>query len=82
MQASGLTNSFPSFAPRLSGAKSCFLGHLKEWQVWQMAASRILPSSSAIIAGGRGSCWIAVLGALTHIWRPEIDDDYDIGLLI
>ena len=78
----GSVNSLLLFAPQLSGVKSCFLVHLKEWQVWQMAAACVLPTFSAIIVGGRGSCWIAVLGALTHIWRPEIDDDCDICLLI
>ena len=41
------------------------------------------PSSSVIIVGGGRVCWITVLGALIHIWRPEITDGGDIsGLLI
>ena len=29
--------------------------------------------------GGGSICWIAVLGALIHIWRPEIADGCDIS---
>ena len=36
------------------------------------------PSSSAIIS----IRWIAVWGALIHIWRPEIADGYDISCLL
>ena len=32
MPAFGLTESIPFITPRLSGAKFCFLVHLKEWQ--------------------------------------------------
>ena len=32
--------------------------------------------------GGGSISWIAVLGALIHIWRPEIADSCDIFLLI
>ena len=37
-------------------------------------------SSSAITmwGGGGNACWIAVLGAIIHIWRPEITDGCDI----
>ena len=31
---------------------------------------------------GGGICWITVLGALIHIWRPEIADDCDIYCLL
>ena len=37
------------------------------------------PSSSAITLGGGRICWIAVLGALLHIWRPEIAGGCDIS---
>ena len=61
----GSPNSSLSHAPQLSGAKSCFLVHLKEeGQMWQMAASCIphpsfppSPSSSAITVED-GSIWI------------------------
>ena len=39
------------------------------------------PSSSAITMEGGGIHWIAVLGALIHIWRPEINDGCDITCL-
>ena len=31
---------------------------------------------------GRGIPWIAVLGALSHIWRPEVTDGCDISCLL
>ena len=38
------------------------------------------PSSSAITIGvGGSSLWITVLGALIHIWRPEIANGCDIS---
>ena len=41
------------------------------------------PSSSAITVGGGGSTpWIAVWGALIHIWRAEITDGCDIFCLL
>ena len=40
----GSLNSFLSYAPQLSGTKSCFLVHLKEWQ---MAASCNPPSQQS-----------------------------------
>ena len=74
----GSLNSFLSYTPQLSETKSCFLVHLKEWH---MAASCIPPSSSAVTVRGGGICWITVLGALIHIWRPEINDGCDISYL-
>ena len=74
----GSLNSFFSYTPQLSETKSCFLVHLKEWH---MAASCIPPSSSAVTVRGGGICWITVLGALIHIWRPEINDGCDISYL-
>ena len=46
-----------SFPQMLSGAKSCFLIHLKEWQVWQMGCFRPCrtPHSSAITTGDEGT---------------------------
>ena len=40
------------------------------------------PSSSAITMGSGSIPWITVLGALTHIWRPEIIDGCDISCLL
>ena len=59
-------NSFLSNALWLPGAKSCFLVHLKGWQMEQTAASCIPPRSSAVTAcvcvcGGGGICWIAAI---------------------
>ena len=39
------------------------------------------PSSSKITMWGGNTPWIAVLGALIHIWRPEIADGCDISCL-
>ena len=39
-------------------------------------------SSSAITVGGGSICWITVLGAIIHIWRPEIADGCDISCLL
>ena len=47
-----------------------------------MAAACIPASSSAIIVRGGGICWITVLGALIHIWKPEINDNCDISYLL
>ena len=64
---------------QLSGVKSCFLVHLKEWQT---ATSCIPQSSSAVTFGGGSICWGTVWGALIHIWRPDIADGYDIYCLL
>ena len=40
------------------------------------------PSSSAITMRGGGIRWITVLGALIHIWRPEVPDGCDISCLL
>ena len=35
------------------------------------------------VKGGGGClCWITVLGALIHIWRPEITEGCDVSCLI
>ena len=65
-------------ALQLSGVKSCFLVHHKEWQT----ATFIPQSSSAVTFGGGSICWVTVWGALIHIWRPDIDDGYDIYCLL
>ena len=39
-------------------------------------------SSSAITTGDVSICWITVLGAIIHIWRPEIADGCDISCLL
>ena len=73
MQASGLTEFIPFiYAPHVSVSilfpcSPCFLH---------------FPSPSAItVVGGSIRC-IAVLGALFHIWRPEITDVCDISHLL
>ena len=53
----GSVNLFLSYASQLSGAKSCFLVHLKEWL---MAASYIPPQQ--LPWGGESIPWITVLG--------------------
>ena len=60
----GPLNSFLSYAPQLSGAKSYFLVHLKEWQVWQMAASCIpqAPQQSLL--------WVKTSAGL-QFWEPS-----------
>ena len=68
----GSLNSFLSHASQLSGANlisysSCFLH---------------FPMSSAITVGSDSIHWISVLGALTQIWRTEINDDCDISCLL
>ena len=64
-------NSLLSYAPPLSGANpvSCSLCF------W------LSPSSSKITMWGGDTPWIAVWGALIHIWRPEIADGCDISCL-
>ena len=52
--------------------QSCVLVHL----------ASCIPSSSAIMVGGGSIRWIAVLGTLIHIWRPEIADGCDISCLL
>ena len=39
------------------------------------------PSPSAITEGAGSMLWITVLGALIHIWRPEITEGCDISFL-
>ena len=55
-----------------------------EWQVWQMAISCIplAPQQSPWRVGGNSIHGITVLGALIHIWRPEIADGCDISWLL
>ena len=68
----GALHSFPSYAPKVSGpilfpTSPCFLHS---------------PSSPAITVRGGSVLWIAVWGALIHIWRPEIADGCDISCLL
>ena len=68
----GSLNSFLSYAPHS-------LGLILFPYFWQS------PSSKAITLGrGAGSsfCWIAVLVALIHIWKPGITDSCDISCLL
>ena len=60
-------NQFLSCASQLSGAKSCFLFHLKEWQTWQMAVSVISWKSSAVTLGDGGIFWISFWSPYSHL---------------
>ena len=40
------------------------------------------PISSAVTVGAGSILWNAVLGALIHLWRPEITDGCDISSLL
>ena len=73
MQASGLTEFIPFiYAPHVSGSvlfpsSPCFFH---------------FPSPLAIPVVAGSIRWIAVLGGLIHIWRPEITDVCDISHLL
>ena len=64
MQASGLTEFIPCLRTSALWGRPCFLVLLKDWQI---AASCIPPTPQL-----SSIHWIAILGALIHIWRPEI----------
>jgi len=66
----GSLNSVLSFAPQLSEAKAVLL-------------ASCIPPAPQQPQWWRGSiCWITVLGALIHIWRPEIADGSDDSYLL
>ena len=80
--------SITSSRSLLSGAKFCLLivcilkssltlrrGRCGRWLLLAF------PELSANTFAGGSSCWRAVLGALIHIWRPEIMDSCDISCL-
>ena len=70
MQAFGLTEFIPSYAPQLSGANPVSL----------LTLLLAFPLNLSSYHGGVGSIWwITVLGALIHIWRPEITDGCEIS---
>ena len=69
----GSLNSFLSYASQLSGVKSCFFFHL---------ASCIPPPLQQSPIRGGSIRWITVLGALIHVWRPEINDGCDSSCLL
>ena len=78
MQASGLTGFNFSICSSAIWGQPCFPAHLKGWQV---AASCFPPAPQPSpwgVAASPGS----VLGALIHIWRPEIIDGCDISHLL
>ena len=56
-------------SPQLSGAKSCFLVHLMEWQMTDFCIPWAPQQSPRGEVGG--ICWIAVLESLIHIWKPD-----------
>jgi len=47
-----------------------------------MAASCIPSTPQQLTLRGGSIHWITVLGAFTHIWRPEIADGCDISYLL
>ena len=65
VQASGLTEFFPSYTPWLYGASPVSLHTL------------LLPFPQLFSSHHEGGSilWIALGGALIHVWRPEIADD-------
>ena len=68
----GSLNSSLLCAPQLSGANPVSLFTL-------------LPAFPQLLSShhtGGSICWIAVLGALIHIWMPEIADGCDISCLL
>ena len=72
MQASGRPAFIPFLCTQVSGpilfpTSPCFLHS---------------PSSPAITVRGGSVLWIAVWGALIHIWRPEIAEGCDISYLL
>ena len=69
MQACGLPEFILFLCTSAPWGQSCLLVHLKEWQV----AASCIPPAPQPSPLGRGSIrWIAVLGALIHVWRPVI----------
>ena len=76
MQASGLTEFIPFKAPQLSGANPVSLFALRSGK-WLLLAFPQLFSYQQLSMGGGGIHWITILGALFHVWRPEITDGCD-----
>lgn len=73
-------NSFVSCAPQLSGAHPVSLLTLRSGRWLLLAFIPLAPQPSPL---GRGSIrWIAVLGALIHVWRPVIAGGCDISYLL
>ena len=75
IQASGLTEFIAFICTSAMWAKSCFLVHLKQWQLWQMAAPCVppAPQQSPWRVDHHGGWWHLVdwaLGARIHIWSP------------
>ena len=79
MQASGLTGFIPSTYSSAIWGQPWFPVHLMERQ---MAADCIPQLLSNHHAGGGSIPSITVLGALIHIWRPEIANGCDISCLL
>ena len=73
MHTSGLTEFIPFICTSAICGQSLFLVHLFS----------CIPSSFSAVTTGSGNIpWIQVLGALIHIWRPEITDGCDIFCLL
>ena len=81
MQASGVTEFIPFICTSATSGQSCFLVHLKEWQMAISCIPLALQQSLWTVGGDSILC-IMVLGALIHIWKPEIADGCDISCLL
>ena len=68
----GSLHSFLSYAPQLSGANPV------SYFTLLLAFPQLLSNHR----GGGSILWIAVWGALIHIWRPEIADGCNISCLL
>jgi len=80
MQASGVTEFIPFICTSAISGQPCFLVHLKEWQM-AISCIPLAPQQSLWRVRGNSIHCVTVLGAVIHIWRPEIADGCDISWL-
>ena len=78
MQTSGLTEFIPFVCTSAVWGQSCFI---RSWQIATSCIPWLLSSHYWWWVGG-SIWWTAVLGALIHIWRPEITDGCDLSCLL
>ena len=81
MQASGVTEFIPFICTSAIFGQPCFLVHLKEWQM-AISCIPLAPQQSLWRVRGNSIHCVTVLGAVIHIWRPEIADGCDISWLL
>ena len=74
----GSLNTFLSYAPQLSGAKSYFFVHLKEWQMVAPCIPQLLSNHH----GGWQHLLDGSFGKVHKHLRPEINDGCDISCLL